>query len=87
MPHSRLDPELDTYEVYDYIQTDPFSDDYEKVPVGILSIELKPAENKGKLSIRYYHTGKEIVQDLIVKSYNDDFYIYIKKSAIEKDNL
>ena len=46
---------------------------------GILSIELKPVENKARLSFRYDGNGYELVKDLIVKSYHDDFYIYAKK--------
>ena len=67
-------PGIKRYEVWAYTGYD-----HEKERTGILSIELKPVENKARLSFRYDGNGYELVKDLIVKSYHDDFYIYAKK--------
>lgn len=67
-------PGIMRYEVWSYT-----GHDQEKELTGFLSIELKLAENKARLSFRYDTTGDELVKDLIVKSDYNDFYIYAKK--------
>lgn len=72
--HDTSVPGIKRYEVWAYNPNDN-----ENERTGILSIELKPAENKARLSFRYDENGYELVKDLIVKSDYNDYYIYAKK--------